>query len=98
MATDEDRLLGDLAERLRHDDPRFFHALEAGTPYPPREYRHGTAWLTLAVALGGLALGIVIGHGLLIAGGLVLAGIAGHLFDPDRARARTGRGTPPPSW
>ncbi|MFE3830312.1 DUF3040 domain-containing protein [Streptomyces sp. NPDC059092] len=94
MTTNEDRRLGDLAERLRHDDPRFFHALEAGTPCRPREYRHGTAWLTLAVALGGLALGIVLGHGLLIAGGLVLAGIAGHLFDPDRARVRQGIGPP----
>ncbi|MEE1801389.1 DUF3040 domain-containing protein [Streptomyces sp. NPDC101062] len=95
MATDEDRRLGDLAEQLRHDDPRFFHALEAGTPCRPREYRHGTAWLTLAVALGGLALGIVLGHGLLIAGGLVLAGIAAHRFDPDRARVRQGIGPPP---
>ncbi|MFD5753233.1 DUF3040 domain-containing protein [Streptomyces sp. NPDC127033] len=95
MATEEDRqTLSDLAERLRHDDPRFFHALEAGTPCRPREYRHGTAWLMMAVALGGLALGIVIGHGLLIAGGLVLAGIAAHLFDPDRVRA--GQGNPPP--
>ncbi|MFE3742456.1 DUF3040 domain-containing protein [Streptomyces sp. NPDC059134] len=95
MTTHEDRRLDDLAERLRHDDPRFFHALEAGTPCRPREYRHGTAWLTLAVGLGALALGIILGHGLLIAGGLVLAGIGAQLFDPDRGRVRQGIGPPP---
>ncbi|MFJ2112666.1 MULTISPECIES: DUF3040 domain-containing protein [unclassified Streptomyces] len=90
MATDEDRRLGDLAERLRQDDPRFADAMRTGTPCRPREYRHGTAWLLLAVALGGLSLGIAVGHGLLIAGGLVLAGAAAHLFDPDRHRVRQG--------
>lgn len=93
MAADEDRRLGDLAERLRQDDPRFVHAFEHGLPCRPREYRHGTAWLMLVVALGGLALGIVIGHGLLIAGGLVLAVAAAHLFDPDRGRwSASGQG------
>ncbi|RDG36234.1 DUF3040 domain-containing protein [Streptomyces corynorhini] len=94
MATNEDQRLGDLAERLRRDDPRLAHALRTGTPCSPREYRHGTAWTMLAVALGGLALGIVIGHGLLIAAGLVLAGAAAHLFDPDRDLVR--RGIAPP--
>ncbi|WP_240045405.1 DUF3040 domain-containing protein [Streptomyces sp. L-9-10] len=89
-AFEEDRRLGDLATRLRQDDPRFARALEAGSPCRPREYRHGVAWLLVAVALGGFVLGVVVGHGLLIAGGLVLAGAAAHLFDPDRGRVRQG--------
>ncbi|MEW1722103.1 DUF3040 domain-containing protein [Streptomyces sp. NPDC093109] len=95
MATDEDRRLGDLAERLGQDDPRFAHAMRTGTPCSPREYRRGAAWTMLAVALGGLALGIAMGHGLLIAGGLVLAGAAAHRFDPDRGRVRQGIAPPP---
>ncbi|MER8069183.1 DUF3040 domain-containing protein [Streptomyces sp. NPDC094034] len=90
MAAFEDRRLGDLAAQLRRDDPRFARALATGSPCRPREYRHGAAWLLLAVALGGFVLGVVIGHGLLIAGGLVLAGLAAHLFDPDRGRVRRG--------
>ncbi|MFC8080004.1 DUF3040 domain-containing protein [Streptomyces sp. NPDC057307] len=94
-APDEDRLLDDLADRLRHDDPRFAAAFERGLPCRPREYRRGAAWLTLAVGLGLLGLGIALGHGLLLAGGLVVSGAAGHLFDPNREHIR--HGTPPPT-
>ncbi|MEU9750259.1 MULTISPECIES: DUF3040 domain-containing protein [Streptomyces] len=94
-APDEDRLLDDLADRLRDDDPRFTAAFVEGRPCRPREYRRGAAWLTLAVGLALLGAGIVLGHGLLLAGGLVVSGAAGHLFDPNREHIR--RGTPPPS-
>ncbi|MEU6304971.1 hypothetical protein [Streptomyces chartreusis] len=53
----------------------------------PREYRHTPAWLLLAVGLAVLSADLVLAHGLLIASGLVLAGMAGELFDsfpPDR--------------
>ncbi|MFD3922767.1 DUF3040 domain-containing protein [Streptomyces sp. NPDC058595] len=94
-APDEDRTLDDLADRLQRDDPRFAAAFAQGLPCRPREYRRGVAWLTLAVGLGLLGMGIVFGHGLLLAGGLVVSGAAGHLFDPNREHIR--RGTPPPS-
>lgn len=41
------------------------------------------AWLTLVVGTAGLVGGVVAGEGLLIAAGLVLAGVAGHLFTPE---------------
>ncbi|WP_329391394.1 DUF3040 domain-containing protein [Streptomyces sp. NBC_01716] len=94
-AHDEDRQLDGLADRLRHDDPRFAADFARGRPCRPREYRRGTAWLTLAVGLALLGAGIALGHGLLLAGGLVVSGAAGHLFDPNREQIR--RGTPPPS-
>ncbi|MFI9051879.1 hypothetical protein [Streptomyces sp. NPDC053427] len=60
---------------------------------PTRQFRRAAAWLLLAVALGGLGAGIALGHGLLVAGGLVLAGIFGHLLPPDTGRpARPRRG------
>ncbi|MFJ1646398.1 DUF3040 domain-containing protein [Streptomyces sp. NPDC088258] len=95
MATYEDQRLDGLAERLRRDDPRFARALRTGAPCVPREYRRGAAWSTLGVALCKFALGVALGHGLLIAAGLVLAGAAGHLFDPDRHLVRQGIAPPP---
>ncbi|MEU5170571.1 MULTISPECIES: hypothetical protein [Streptomyces] len=75
----EDRLGDDRSERA--DDP------DRGAP---REHRPGPAWLWLTVGVGGLVTGIVIGHGLLIAAGLVVAGMAGQLLDPQRSRRRGG--------
>lgn len=50
------------------------------------------AWLLLVVATAVLVGGIWAGEGLLIAVGLVLAGISGHLFTPEY---RNPRGRPP---
>lgn len=50
------------------------------------------AWLVLATATAGLGFGIAAGEGLLIAAGLVLAGVSGHLFTPEY---RNPRGRPP---
>ncbi|TJZ58891.1 hypothetical protein FCH28_01670 [Streptomyces piniterrae] len=93
MSPDDDCQLGDLAENFRHDaapDPN------AGTDGPRRTRRAlvdrpGTAWLALAAAIGGLATGIALAHGLLIAGALMLAGLSGQYFDPGPAQRRTGR-------
>jgi hypothetical protein len=82
---DEHRLV-DLAARLERDDPRFARALGSGRPARPREYRRTGAWGTLAVALGLLAAGMALPEGILVAAGLVLAGIAVPLFDPHRER------------
>ncbi|MET9594358.1 hypothetical protein ABZY45_26025 [Streptomyces sp. NPDC006516] len=61
----------------------------------PRESRPRQVWLWLVVGIVGLVAGIVIGHGLLIAAGLVVAGMAGQLLEP---RRRSGRraGVPRP--
>ncbi|MFD5203462.1 DUF3040 domain-containing protein [Streptomyces sp. NPDC058375] len=88
-----DERLRDLEERLRHDDPGFAEAMSGGTPRPPREYRHRNAWLWLAAGLAALGIGIAVGHGLLIAAGLVVSGAAAHLFDPQRGRLH-GRDIP----
>ncbi|NGO49298.1 DUF3040 domain-containing protein [Streptomyces ureilyticus] len=94
MAHFDDEHLRDLEARMRRDDPRFAKALGSGRPCRPREYRHGRAWLVLAIALACLGVGMALPQGILIAVGLVLAGAAGHLFDPQRARPR---GNDPPA-
>ncbi|MGC9497571.1 DUF3040 domain-containing protein [Streptomyces sp. WG7] len=94
MPGSDDQRLGEIESRLRRDDPRFARALDVGRPRRPREYRRVRAWLLLATALAALGAGIALAHGLLIATGLVLAGIAGELFDPHRRTCGDRR--PPP--
>ncbi|MFD5016226.1 DUF3040 domain-containing protein [Streptomyces chartreusis] len=96
MAGSDDPRLGEIESRLHRDDPRFARALGAGRPCRPREYRNTRAWLLLAGALAVLGTGFALAHGLLIAAGLVLAGMAGELFDPQRD-ARRHRTSPPRS-
>ncbi|MDW8805913.1 DUF3040 domain-containing protein [Streptomyces scabiei] len=96
MAGSDDKRLGEIESRLHREDPRFARALGTDRPCRPREYRHTRAWLLLALALAALGTGIALAHGLLIAAGLVLAGMAGELFDPGRD-ARRHRGPPPRS-
>ncbi|MBA2810357.1 DUF3040 domain-containing protein [Streptomyces acidicola] len=96
MAEIDDQRLHEIEARMHRDDPRFAHALGAGKPCRPSEYRHTRAWLLLAVALAVLGTGTALAHGLLIAAGLVLAGVAGELFDPERA-VRRHRNRPPRS-
>ncbi|MFD9024424.1 DUF3040 domain-containing protein [Streptomyces parvulus] len=84
MPVPDDQQLSEIASRLHHEDPHFARALADGRPRRPREYRHHRAWLLLAAALAALSTGLLLPHGLLIAAGLVLAGIAGELFDPHR--------------
>ncbi|MGW7298958.1 DUF3040 domain-containing protein [Streptomyces sp. NPDC054829] len=91
-----DKRLAEIESRLHREDPRFARGLGDGHPCRPREYRHTRAWLLLGTALAVLAAGIVLAHGLLISAGLVLAGMAGELFDPQRP-ARRHRNFPPRS-
>ncbi|PLW71642.1 DUF3040 domain-containing protein [Streptomyces sp. SCUT-3] len=90
--SDEESLAG-LEDLVRREDPRFTRALADGRPCSPREYRRGPAWSVLALAVAVLLPGLVVGQGLLVALGLVLAGAAGHLFDPhrDHPRCRASR-------
>ncbi|MDH6214045.1 DUF3040 domain-containing protein [Streptomyces pseudovenezuelae] len=80
--------LADLEARLEQDDPRFTHALRAGRPARPREYRRTGLWYGLAVGAAVLIAGVVVPDGLLIATGLVLMGIAAQLLDPRQAPPR----------
>ncbi len=93
----DDKRLHDIEARLHHEDPRFARALGHGRPCQPREYRYSRAWLLLTVALAALGAGIALAHGLLIAAGLVLAGVAGEMFDPHRGM-RNRRDPPPPGF
>ncbi|MGW4229946.1 DUF3040 domain-containing protein [Streptomyces sp. NPDC004980] len=91
MAHYDERLSG-LDDRSRNDEPCSADGLGHGAPRAPRAYRRGLAWLWLGAGLGALLAGIVIGHGLLIAAGLVVSGVAGQLFDPQRRSSRVRRG------
>ncbi|MFC8147286.1 DUF3040 domain-containing protein [Streptomyces paradoxus] len=86
MPQSEDHRLVDLEARLEREDPRFTRALRSGRPAQPREYRRTGAWWGLALGVAVLACGIALAQGLLIAGGLVLVGMAAQLADPDPAR------------
>jgi hypothetical protein len=88
MPGSDDKRLNEIEARLHREDPRFASGLGAGRPCRPREYRHTRAWLLLAVALAALGTGMALAHGLLIATGLVLASMAGELFDPQRDARR----------
>ncbi|MFJ6984868.1 MULTISPECIES: DUF3040 domain-containing protein [unclassified Streptomyces] len=92
MSAPDDERLSDLAAALHHDDPRFARALEKGRPTAPREYRRLRGWCWLAVATAALVTGVFLPHGLLLATGLVLAGLAAQLFDPHLFRGRRGDG------
>jgi len=60
---------------------------------PSTHRRHGSAWAVLLSALAAVVAGMVLPHGLLLAAGLVLAGVGVSLFDappaPRRGRPRT---------
>lgn len=91
MAHFNEERLAELAAGLRRDDPRLARALETGEldaeqggpaeQGRPAGHRRRSAWLLLGGALGALSIGIMLGQGLVIAVGLVMAGISGHLFD-----------------
>ncbi|WP_369193981.1 DUF3040 domain-containing protein [Streptomyces djakartensis] len=94
MPQSEDARLVDLRTRLERQDPRFARAMRTGRPAPPREYRRtGPRW-GLAIGVVLLGVGIALAQGLLIAGGLVVLGMAAQLIDPDPPR--TGHRCPGP--
>ncbi|MFF8101214.1 DUF3040 domain-containing protein [Streptomyces sp. NPDC016640] len=95
MPQSDDERLVDLAARLEHEDPRFTRALSAGRPARPREYRRTSVWWLLAAGVAMLIAGMIVADGLLIAAGLVLAGIAVQLLDPDHPRTGGPHHHPP---
>jgi hypothetical protein len=91
---DNDSRLGAIEAHIERQDPDFARALAGGRPRRPREYRRGRAWAVVGAALVCLGVGIAMGHGLLIATGLVVAGTAERLFDPPERRRPHGPGSP----
>ncbi|MER7489726.1 DUF3040 domain-containing protein [Streptomyces sp. NPDC126497] len=84
MPQPDDERLVDLAARVAHEDPHFTRPLPESRPARPRGHRRTGAWCALVLGVTMLAAGIVVPDGLLIAAGLVLAGIAVQLLDPGR--------------
>lgn len=91
--------LHDLEARTRRSDARFARGLGTGRPRPPREYRRrrGPAWALLAASMAMLVTGVVLPQGLLLAAGLVTAGIATYLLAPPHAPDRPGLPLPSPT-
>ncbi|GAB7035106.1 hypothetical protein AB0G35_05340 [Streptomyces sp. NPDC021749] len=86
----DDHAFGELAESFRH---RAVPYARPRTPPAARRTRSGAGrrgrgWLLPAAAAGSLAAGVLLGHALLLAGGLVLAGLSGHLAAAGRGRRR----------
>ncbi|MEU9666297.1 hypothetical protein AB0E25_12010 [Streptomyces bobili] len=82
---DDECPAGPEGQPARHD-PR---------PARPRVRRRTGAWRTLAAGLTALITGVALAEGLLIATGLVLAGIGVQLLDT-RSEAAGGRSGRPP--
>lgn len=95
MTRPGDETLHDLDERMRLSDRRFARGLDARHPCPPSECRRRPAWALLAAALALLVAGLVLPHGLMLAAGLVLAGMAAQfLTAPRRPAGRRRRPRP----
>ncbi|MFD4586406.1 DUF3040 domain-containing protein [Streptomyces sp. NPDC058423] len=95
MTRPGDETLNDLDARMRLSDPRFARGLDAGHPGPPSEYRHWPACALLAAALALLVAGLALPQGLMLAAGLVLAGMAAQfLTAPRRPAGRRPRPRP----
>ncbi|MFJ5218807.1 DUF3040 domain-containing protein [Streptomyces sp. NPDC088354] len=79
-----------LDAQTRRSDPQFARGLRTGRPRRPREYRcrRGPAWTLFALSVAMLIVGMTLPQGLLLASGLVGAGLATYLVtsphDPDR--------------
>lgn len=82
-----DRVADPGVHRVASGGPHGVPPGHPGRPSPPRR-RHGPAWAVLGAGLVLLVAGVVVGHGLLIATGLVVAGVGAHLFDYPRPRPR----------
>lgn len=87
-----DERLTTLERELRREDPGLDRALRTGRP---RRVVRGWAVLLLTAAFVVLLGGLFAGHGLLLATGLVVAGIAAHLLERPLVRPRHGLGEPP---
>lgn len=76
-----DEALKVLESDMRREDPALDRALRTGRPRP---LLRPWAVLLLAAAVAVLLGGLFAGHGLVLATGLVAAGIAAHLLDRPR--------------
>lgn len=98
MSPDDEHRHGDLSEQFPPPAARaraHGRARSGRAPRSPR-VRQAWAWVLLGGALTGLTLGIALGQGLVIAAGLVLAGIGVRLFEPAAGTASDdGRGQEP---
>ncbi|WP_409467241.1 DUF3325 family protein [Streptomyces sp. HC307] len=76
--------LHDLEAQTQRSDPHFARGLETGHPRQPREYRRrrGLAWALLALSVAMMITGMVLPQGLLLATGLVTAGMATYALAP----------------
>ncbi|MFH8451364.1 DUF3040 domain-containing protein [Streptomyces fungicidicus] len=81
--SDDERPI-DLAARVEHEDPHVARSPSAGRPSGPRDPRRTGAWWALVIGVTMLIAGVIVPDGLLIAAGLVLAGISVQLLDPAR--------------
>lgn len=66
----------------------------APTGASPRTWRTA-AWVCAIAGAAALFAGVVVGDGLLLATGLILGGVAGHLATPEYTRQRPARSRPP---
>ncbi|MFF3849300.1 DUF3040 domain-containing protein [Streptomyces sp. NPDC002328] len=82
--------LNDLEPTTKRSAPRFPRGLDTGRPRRPRSSRRprrrGPGWALLVLAAAMLIVGVTLPQGLLLASGLVTAGMATHLLT-----------TPPPA-
>ncbi|MFE0631371.1 DUF3040 domain-containing protein [Streptomyces sp. NPDC058864] len=85
------RAIEDIEAEMRRTDPRFAEGLRTGRPCAPREYRRRMGWFLQLVALAWILIGIVLPQGLLLAAGLVLAGVGTAVLDPRHGAAGRGR-------
>ncbi|MFF0290877.1 hypothetical protein [Streptomyces sp. NPDC005262] len=87
MARPGDRPHHHLEDRMRRKDLHVVRGPDTGRPRRPRAVRRRPAWALLALSLAMLVTGMVLPHGLLLAAGLVMAGMAANLFTSARDRA-----------
>ncbi|MEQ4209544.1 DUF3040 domain-containing protein [Actinopolymorpha sp. B9G3] len=85
--------LAEPEDRMGREDPRVARACGSGPPQDLRDPRRWPGWLLMGVAVMALSTGIALGHGLLIAAGLVMAGIGVHLLDHGRGTGGHAPGT-----
>ncbi|MGX1975620.1 hypothetical protein [Streptomyces kronopolitis] len=84
----DDRAFGEFTEPFRHEAAHRARTPSARRPLPARPTRRGPAWLLPAAAATGLVAGVALAHGLLLACGLVLAGLLGRFLTGGDRRGR----------
>ncbi|WP_392839191.1 hypothetical protein [Streptomyces sp. LN500] len=86
MARPGDNPQHHLEEQMERKNLNVVRDPDTGRSRRPRAVRRRPAWVLLALSLAMLITGMVLPHGLLLAAGLVTAGMAANLFTPARDR------------